>query len=205
VSTSGQSRRGELRSLEQAVAYRNRHVVDRFVERYPLPRDEAEDLFVETLRWLWLCARASTDERAPAVFIDDCMALLDEMWHTFVLFTQEYTDYCDANLGGYVHHAPTTVEDKQRTALERDRDPDGFREQKEVRLRALYEYVYDQLGEETLLKWYSTYPERYPPAFVQSILNPGPSTPTTENPNEQEGADRQARREEPPGQRTVLA
>jgi hypothetical protein len=151
----------ELRSLDEAIGYRNRHVVDRFVEDHALPRDEAEDLFVETLRWLWLCRRAEQDPRAPKLFIDDCMALLDEMWHTFLLFTREYAGYCDEYLGGFVHHEPTTSEEKARVEAERDRDPDAFRAQREAGMRALYDYVYDVLGEDTLIKWYSTYPERY--------------------------------------------
>jgi hypothetical protein len=152
---------GELRPLEEALAYRNRHVVDRFVERHGLPREEAEDLFVETLRWLWLCRRAQRDPGAPELFIDECMALLDEMWHTFVLFTREYSRWCDTYLGGYVHHEPTTSEEKARTQRESERDPAAFRARREAQMRALYEYVHDQLGEDTLIKWYSTYPERY--------------------------------------------
>jgi hypothetical protein len=154
-------RLGELRPLEEALGYRNRHVVDRFVESHALPRDEAEDLFVETLRWLWLCRRADRDPAAPELFIDECMALLDEMWHTFVLFTREYTRYCETYLGGYVHHEPTTSEQKASARREIERDPVGFSAQREARLRALYGYVYEQLGEETLIKWYSTYPDRY--------------------------------------------
>jgi len=170
VTTSGPERQGGLRPLDEAIAYRNRHVIDRFVERYAVPRAEAEDLFVETLRWLWLCARAQGDPEAPEVFIDDCMALLDEMWHTFLLFTREYGDYCEANLGGFVHHAPTTSEDRQRVASEIAGDPAGFTARKEARLRALYEYVYDELGEETLVKWYSIYPEKYPPGAVKALV-----------------------------------
>lgn len=161
VETSGPHPAGALRPLRDALAYRNRHVVDRFLERHPLPRDEAEDLFVETLRWLWLCRRADGDPRAPALFIDDCMALLDEMWHAFLLFTRDYAGYCDEYLGGYVHHEPTTSEEKARTARERERDPAAFLAEREAAMRALYDYVYDELGEETLVKWYSTYPERH--------------------------------------------
>ena len=113
---------GELRPLEEALGYRNRHIVDRFVERHAVPREEAEDLFVETLRWLWLCRRAERDPAAPELFIDECMALLDEMWHTFVLFTREYTRYCETYLGGYVHHEPTTSEQKARAQLESERN-----------------------------------------------------------------------------------
>lgn len=217
MTTSGHVPHGGPRLLNDAIAYRNRHVIDRFVERYALPRDEAEDLFVETLRWLWLCARAERDPQAPEVFIDDCMALLDEMWHTFLLFTREYSDYCAANLGGFVHHAPTTAEDKRRVASEVADDPDGFTARKEARLRALYEYVYDELGEEALVKWYSTYPEKYPPGFSKSLLigfvpvstdtsHPTQDQhPTTEAVHDQEGAHREAHQAEPAGQRSVLA
>jgi hypothetical protein len=183
VTPSGHSAHG-LRPLVEAIQYRNRHVVDRFLERHALPREEADDLFVETLRWLWLCRRADADPRAPELFIDDCMALLDEMWHTFVLFTRDYTSYCDRYLGGYVHHEPTTVEEKARVVVERERDPDAFRAQREARMRALYEYVYDELGEDTLVKWYSIYPERYParpaPGFqVTTAATPATATSTT--------------------------
>jgi hypothetical protein len=163
---------GELRPLEEALGYRNRHVVDRFVEQHPLPREEAEDLFVETLRWLWVCRRADHDPAAPEMFIDECLELLDEMWHTFVLFTREYTGYCETYLGGYVHHEPTTSEQKAAMKRERERDPAGFRARHAARLRALYEYVYDQLGEDTLIKWYSTYPERYGPSAARSASTP---------------------------------
>ena len=149
MTTSGHVRNGGPRSLDEAIAYRNRHVIDRFVERYALPRAEAEDLFVETLRWLWLCARAERDPDAPEVFIDDCMALLDEMWHTFLLFTREYSDYCAANLGGYVHHAPTQ---RPRTSSASPARSPAIQKDSPRRRRSgcarTYEYVYDQLGED---------------------------------------------------------
>jgi len=33
--------------------------------------------------------------------------IVDEAWHTFILFTREYTDFCQRAFGGYLHHAPS--------------------------------------------------------------------------------------------------
>ncbi|HET9783282.1 MAG TPA: hypothetical protein VFR33_16095 [Candidatus Dormibacteraeota bacterium] len=30
----------------------------------------------------------------------------DCLWHTHILFTKDYTDYCNKVLGGYLHHIP---------------------------------------------------------------------------------------------------
>ena len=32
--------------------------------------------------------------------------LVDEVWHTFILFTNEYRKFCDALVGEYIHHEP---------------------------------------------------------------------------------------------------
>ena len=31
---------------------------------------------------------------------------VDEIWHTFILFTHDYADFCEAVFGGYLHHKP---------------------------------------------------------------------------------------------------
>lgn len=32
--------------------------------------------------------------------------LVDEVWHTFILFTNEYRKFCEATIGEYIHHEP---------------------------------------------------------------------------------------------------
>jgi len=39
---------------------------------------------------------------------------VDVVWHTFLLFTREYAEFCDRYIGGFVHHVPTTS--RSRTA-----------------------------------------------------------------------------------------
>lgn len=37
-----------------------------------------------------------------------CSAIVDEVWHTHILFTMEYHEFCNAIVGKYIHHAPRT-------------------------------------------------------------------------------------------------
>jgi len=33
---------------------------------------------------------------------------VDEVWHTFILFTREYAEFCQAAFGTFIHHVPRT-------------------------------------------------------------------------------------------------
>ena len=99
------------RSLAAALAYRNRHVVDRFLGEYPLSRAEGEDVFRETKRWMWLCAKSG---HSGALSVTPSMMVIDEMWHAFILFTVDYASYCDKHMGRMIHHVPTTHTESAR-------------------------------------------------------------------------------------------
>ena len=34
------------------------------------------------------------------------MKEIDDMWHTFLLFTKDYADFCEKYIGKYFHHSP---------------------------------------------------------------------------------------------------
>lgn len=42
--------------------------------------------------------------------------IIDEFWHTFICFTRKYHRFCDQVAGRYIHHEPTTIEEKQNGA-----------------------------------------------------------------------------------------
>ena len=182
------------RSLAYALAYSNDAVIQKFLERHDVPLAEARSLFRETKKWLWLAARAADEAEAglgatPQLAIDGPLVLLDEMWHTFILFTREYTHYCHSRFGRYVHHLPTTTDEKQRRREDYDRAPAAFRRKERARMRAQYTYVCEQLGEPTLRRWYSDYARRYTPQFVRAVTRaPGadedpPAPPVTAPPS----------------------
>jgi hypothetical protein len=61
---------------------------------------DAVAYFDELKKYLWLCNSVTT-HRIPML-----SRLVDEVWHQFVLFTTEYTDFCERFFGRYVHHTP---------------------------------------------------------------------------------------------------
>ncbi|MFY0581028.1 hypothetical protein ACN28S_48360 [Cystobacter fuscus] len=90
------------------------------------------------------------------------------MWHTFILETRDYMKFCERYFGFYIHHKPTPQEEHEAQQAEYELDPQAFLAAHEAMLRPQYELIYEQLGADTLLKWYSEYLERYTEAFMAS-------------------------------------
>lgn len=144
-------------SLERALAYRNRDVVDAFVARYRVSAREGAAIFADLKRWLWLNALPD----APPLHISSELFIIDEMWHAFVLHTEPYADYCRSRFGFFIHHRPTSQREKERHARQRVRDPAGFARRLERERRRQYHFIADRLGQATLARWYADYPVRY--------------------------------------------
>jgi len=45
---------------------------------------------------------------------------IDIVWHTFLLFTAEYADFCDRYVGRFVHHVPVTSRNSGYSRDEQD-------------------------------------------------------------------------------------
>jgi hypothetical protein len=136
----------ELVSLEDVLRYRHPGVVRRYAQEHQATPEEAAELFRETLKWLYLCARGASDvQEGLALAVHPEIEKIDWMWHTFLLFTRDYAAFCERHFGFFIHH---TLNDGD----EEDTPPD------EATVRAAleqqYAFVYDVLGEETLQAWY---------------------------------------------------
>lgn len=147
--------------LSKALAYENLEIVQRFVQLYDVGVDEAADIFTETKKWLWLAGQEDSRELA----ITDPLLIIDEMWHNFVLFTLDYTQYCVDCFGHYLHHAPTTQQEKNRRRQAFKDDPVRATEEYASGLQRQCALIAAKLGGATLLKWYVDYPARYDTAF----------------------------------------
>ena len=53
---------------------------------------------VELIKFLLACSEMDF-ELVPS-------EVVDEAWHNFILFTQEYGNWCEVNLGKMIHHVP---------------------------------------------------------------------------------------------------
>jgi len=71
-------------------------VVKYFALRTATPLSEATSIFSKLDAFL---TNASEAKQVPSMEID-------EAWHTFILHTREYAEYCISRFGRFIHHVP---------------------------------------------------------------------------------------------------
>jgi hypothetical protein len=146
----------KIPTIQKVLQYKNPYVIQRYQRDFPDKQHLAEELFTELLKYLWLGRKLQYEkeqyekERKPvnsALDFDFSMHKemldIDHMWHTFILFTKEYTDFCQQYFCKYIHHAPN-VSTTPPAIAEFEADFTKF-----------LSYVYDNLGEDTLRKWFA--------------------------------------------------
>lgn len=162
--------RGEdLAPLQDVLAYKNRDVVQRFLDSYPIDRADAEEIFTEMKRWLWLVGYRGSLGGRRQLIVTQPMAALDEMWHCFVLFTSDYTKFCQRFFGRFIHHQPVTLAEKARARRSMQKDPEGLARTVARQMEWQYAFIAEHLGEDTLRKWYVELPEKYPLEVLQRL------------------------------------
>ena len=148
------------------MEYRHDDIIYRFAGIFNMPFNEAEKIFHETKKWIWLAALAK-EEHSIKLLVDNSILFIDEMWHNFILFTTEYHNYCLDKFGFYVHHHPTPYKEKKQLEAKIKADPTA-QEFFEIR-KHQYSYIYDKLGAETLELWYDVMGDKYTPEYLLSI------------------------------------
>ncbi len=152
-----------MRSLAETLTYRNDRVVNKFRVLYAVSLSEARDIASEAHRWLWLNARLKQDrsnnlEGIPrTLVIHTGMVVVDEYWHTFILHTRDYEQFCTEYFGTFIHHSPATPDFQPLS-----------REETELQLN----YICDVVGEDTMIRWYEDYPERYAADVLVTLQKP---------------------------------
>lgn len=172
----------ELAPLEDVLAYDNPDVPWKFRESFAVSQDEAELLFREVRRFLWLCAHRQTLQPAPtdlpeALFFigHENLRVLDEMWHCFVLFAREYERFCLRYFGHVIYHYPSTRSDRLRREERFKADPEAAMEKQQRHLNALVGYVLRTLGEDIAELWLKKIPRQFPPERLNAIRVPIPT------------------------------
>jgi hypothetical protein len=143
-----------LPDINELLQYRNPAVLKLYEQNYPHNKLSSEQAFVEVLKYLWLTRKHELDLANNVnneCFPQACIMLrsmreIDEMWHEFILFTQDYMDFCYTYFGGYMHHLPNIFDNMPRPRDEVEKD-----------IEKLLPYIYDHLGEETLYTWFEPY------------------------------------------------
>ena len=138
--------------LNQLIQFKKDKIITRYHKDYPHSKMYPEESWVELMKFVWLCHKHQADKQSRPedkalqfnCVIHAEMSDIDNMWHTFLLFTRDYQQFCLDFLDGvFFHHEP--LEEKVQII------PELY----EKELTNYLSYIYDNLGEETIIKWFS--------------------------------------------------
>lgn len=147
-------------SLDALLKYSNPTVIEAFSDQYFFTAIESREIFIDLLKFLWLGhTYADIHKDCDIGSIDKEIIVIDEMWHTFILHTQEYSRFCHEYFGYYIHHRPTP--NKEKIAFEKEKKNSIFVNNFIERKRKKYSAVYDILGRETFNRWFQQFPQEF--------------------------------------------
>lgn len=89
--------------IEAAMNYPFAHVVERYSKEHDVPKEVALEHARELKRYLAL----------SALFPEKMYGMVgtvDKLWHTFIMFTQDYMDFCNKVNKRYIHHDPESLD-----------------------------------------------------------------------------------------------
>ena len=97
---------GPQREAVAAIAdYSFADVRERLVKEQVIPADQVDEAILEFRKFL-LCILLGQGS------VGMISKTVDEVWHAFILFTMDYTQFTKQVFGRYVHHAPVTSRDQ---------------------------------------------------------------------------------------------
>lgn len=148
----------KLPILSDLLTYQNPLVIKRFSKQFPQYKNDAKEIFKDMLKYLWIGRKhhielKNSPDRKDLQFttvMHKEMLIIDEMWHAFILITKQYADFCHHYFGEFIHHIPEVGEEVNE---EHVIDKIAF----ENELTLFLSYIYDELGEETVKRWFSAY------------------------------------------------
>lgn len=84
--------------LTAVLAYQHDPLVGRIMKELGIEEPKARQIFEDTKRFLFICGTCN-GKWSPSMEID-------EGWHNFIMFTQDYADFCNRFFGRFIHHVP---------------------------------------------------------------------------------------------------
>lgn len=87
-------------AIEKVMDYPIPQVIARYRKDYKISEEDAKNHERELKRFFILAAKY------PEENFEMFSADVDNLWHTFLLFTKEYQKFCDEMFGTFIHHNP---------------------------------------------------------------------------------------------------
>jgi len=89
------------RAIEKIFSYPFAQVLAKINQDRTIAGDRIEESVIEFCKWMSLVALDNDELGMPSKDVD-------EVWHTFILFTPDYSAFCRDVFDGYLHHQPAT-------------------------------------------------------------------------------------------------
>ena len=83
----------------KVMGYQMPHVIARYCKDYKVSLEDAKIHEIELKRFLILAG--DNDDGIDMFGLE-----VDNLWHTFLLFTKEYQKFCHDMFGKFIHHTP---------------------------------------------------------------------------------------------------
>ena len=152
------------------MQYKNEGVIHKFREEWQLSEEEANDIFDETKKFLFLAA--VTTQQCFNLEINEPFLVIDKMWHAFILFTEDYAEFFNTNFGALLHHQPFSKNHLKDTIKKLSKHGTTLSEAKGKHLHRQLSFIEDNLGRQTIVKWYVEYAEKYSPKKLSILQKP---------------------------------
>lgn len=125
------------------IYYQNKNVIARYCKEYNKSEEFANEVFFDLMKWLYV-AKKCRDEGFGAQ-ITSSLYEIDNMWHTFILFTRDYAQFCETYFNKFMHHEPnTSTNDEPRIMSVNDK----------IELKRYLDILVNEFGEKTMNVWY---------------------------------------------------
>jgi len=97
--------RKDAPSINKVMGYKNEAVVERISKDLNLSKSESEELFNDMIRFLYIARSTNIKPVSPP-------KMIDEAWHIFIIYTQDYAKFCEKYFSSFIHHRPHRPEEK---------------------------------------------------------------------------------------------
>lgn len=94
-----------MATIEDVMFYQHAGLIQRLQEKLGIDEQAALLLFIDTKQFLFLCGTVKGRFAPPSESID-------EAWHNFILYTEDYNAFCLKYFGHFVHHRPKHKDDQ---------------------------------------------------------------------------------------------
>lgn len=88
-----------IKPIPEILSYQNEAILNRYMRDFGGSKESASECFLALKQYLVICGISSTATKQSSDSVD-------QMWHTFILFTKDYRDFCDSYIGRFIDHDP---------------------------------------------------------------------------------------------------